>query len=48
MNCGECLMEHVRIVSLVDGRCPECGADYADYQPNPQRRSHAGSESQTE
>lgn len=27
-NCGECLMEHVKIVALVEGVCPECGADY--------------------
>lgn len=26
LKCGECLMERVEIVALVDGVCPKCGA----------------------
>lgn len=29
--CGECLSRDVRIVELVDGRCPKCEADYTNY-----------------
>ena len=28
MNCGECLMDKVKIVPLAAGKCPECKADY--------------------
>lgn len=27
-SCGECLMNDVEVVALVDGVCPRCGADY--------------------
>lgn len=27
-NCGECLIERVEVVKLVDGVCPVCGTDY--------------------
>lgn len=27
-NCGECLLNRVEVVALVNGVCPECGADY--------------------
>lgn len=30
MNCGECLIERVQIVPLVDDVCPVCGADYRE------------------
>lgn len=30
MKCGECLMERIKFVNLVDGICPECGTDYND------------------
>lgn len=31
MNCGNCLMERVEMVKLVDGECPKCGADYGEH-----------------
>jgi hypothetical protein len=27
-KCGECLIEKIEVVTLVDGICPKCGADY--------------------
>lgn len=30
MNCGNCLMEKVEMVTLKDGVCPKCGTDYRD------------------
>lgn len=29
MKCGECLASKVEIVTLVNGICPKCGADYS-------------------
>lgn len=28
MKCGECLFNHAKMIDLVDGICPNCGADY--------------------
>lgn len=28
LNCGDCLADRAQIVPLVDGVCPQCGADY--------------------
>jgi hypothetical protein len=47
LNCGECLVNKVKLVSLVDMICPECNADYRDSNeytvaavvPSPQRNS---------
>lgn len=33
MKCGECLINNVKMVDLVNGVCPECGADYSK-EPN--------------
>ena len=47
LNCGECLVNKIRIVNLVDMVCPECAADYrgvteftvAAVVPRPDRNS---------
>lgn len=30
MNCGNCLMERVKVVPLENGKCPKCGTDYSE------------------
>jgi hypothetical protein len=30
LNCGDCLMDRVKVVKLVNGKCPDCGADYSN------------------
>ena len=30
MKCGDCLVRDVKMVDLVNGVCPKCGADYRD------------------
>lgn len=30
VNCGECLVNNVKTVPLVDMVCPACGADYRE------------------
>lgn len=40
MNCGECLVNRVEIVPLVNGLCPKCKADYRtgdEPEPEPTR-----------
>lgn len=47
LNCGECLVNKIKMVSLVDMVCPECSADYrgvtdftvAAVVPRPDRNS---------
>ena len=35
MNCGNCLMEDVKFVKLVNDVCPKCGADYRTKDGSP-------------
>jgi transposase-like protein len=50
MKCGFCLMDRVKMVELVAGVCPECGADYqketAKYERKPSYHCpHCGKDS---